>query len=61
MSSILLTAGYPQAEEGDVGSNPIWITKIFTRKQLNWIEHQSSKIKKLYSTSNMVGVVLMPR
>ena len=27
MSSILLTVGYPSGEEGDVGSNPIWITK----------------------------------
>ena len=29
MSSIRLTAGYPSGEEGGVGSNPIWITKIF--------------------------------
>ena len=30
MSSIRLTAGYPSGEDGDVGSNPIWITKIFS-------------------------------
>ena len=43
MSSIRLTAGYPSGEEGDVGSNPIWITKIIKNMDILYIVGNFSK------------------